>query len=497
MRYNRATITKRSGKRNLYACVTVPLGLRPILGRNQIYKSLGTYDKNLASRNLANVEAQIYRQLDELEHHCHPLVLAYIALDNFLADAAFSVSANVSADIMHLRRVNPDYQQLFNENHRWSWYDDVLHASQFLLREDDTKLALEIEKLLDDFDAEFKKVSSERYAPKKRGVLFKLVAEQYFASSDFANSATREKTKDDYRSNVQKFMTWSGDISLTDFEGTDGRKLMSNYADELVNNRVIIPVYRGTGVSAATLSRHFSAIKAVLNFAFREGLSENRLWEDYQEHCKRKGVKPIKPIAFSQSQVETLLAFPKPPREQLLFQLCIGTGCRLDEIALLTWSRVCKENVDGQTIPYIDLMPRDTLVKRETSHRRIPLVPDVFACLPRHGHSPFSPQSEPDRLFDYGKKKDGKTEAASKAGMRIIRRLWNDPRLVNHSFRHYFINKTREVEEWLSPPMANYITGHKMENSERSNYGDGYSLKVMYEAMSKIDFSFLSFHKVF
>lgn len=491
MRYNRATITKRSGKMNFYACVTVPLGLRPILGRNQIYKSLGTYDKNLARRNLANVEAEIYRQLDELEHHRHPLVLAYTALDKCLGDAAFSVSADISTDIMHLRRFDSDYQQLFNESHRWSWYDDICRASQLVLAEDDPHFVSRIEDLLYDFDVEFRKVSGDRHVPKKRGTLLRLIADQYFISNDFSNSATREKTKDDYRNNVQKFLNWAGDISLTDFEGIHGRKLMSNYADELVNNRGIIPVYRGVGVSAATLSRHFAAIKAVLNFAFREGHTENKLWEDYQDLCRNKGAKQIKPIAFSQSQIEQLLDFKKSPREQLLFQLCIGTGCRLDEIALLKWSQICEETVDGLPIPFIDLMPRETIVKRETSHRRVPLIPEVFACLPEYGCSPFSSKSEPDRLFDYGKKKDGKTEAASKAGMRIIRRIWDDPRLVNHSFRHFFINKTREVTEWMSPQMANYITGHKMENSERSNYGDGYSLKIMYDAMRRMDFSFL------
>ena len=491
MRYDRATITKRSGKKNLYACVTVPLGLRAILGRKQIYKTLGTYDKNIARRNLANVEAQIYHQLDELEHHQHPLVLSYIALDRCIRDAAFSVSPNVAIEIMHLLQFGADYEKLFNESHRWKCYDDISHASELVLSENDPDLEVRIKDLWFVFDQEFKKVSAERYAPRKRGVLFKAVAQEYFFSNDFFNSATREKTKDDYRNNVQKFMTWAGDVSLTDFEGTDGRKLMSKYADELVNNRAIIPVFRGTGVSAATLGRHFAAVKAVLNFAFREGYTDNKLWEDYQDHCKNKGAKPVKPIAFSQSQIVQLLAFDKPDREQLLFQLCIGTGCRLDEIALLTWSRICEETVDGQVIPFIDLMPSETVVKRETSHRRIPLVPEVFDCLPIYGNSPFASKSEPDRLFDYGKRKDGKTEAASKAGMRVIRRIWSDPRLVNHSFRHFFINKTREVEEWMSPQMANYITGHKMESSERSNYGDGYSLKVLYQAMCRMDFSFL------
>ena len=168
MRYDRATITKRSGKKNLYACVTVPLGLRAIFGRKQIYKTLGTYDKNIARRNLANVEAQIYHQLDDLEHHQHPLVLAYIALDRCIRDAAFSVSPNAAIEIMHLLQSGADYEKLFNESHRWKWYDDISDASELAVLGNDPDLEVPIKDLWFAFDQEFKKVSAERYAPRKR-----------------------------------------------------------------------------------------------------------------------------------------------------------------------------------------------------------------------------------------------------------------------------------------------------------------------------------------
>ena len=495
MKYFSPTIANRSGKKNLYACVTVPENLRPIIGRPQIYKTLGTYDRTIAKQRLHGVTSAIYKQLDEAESQNHPLVLSYVALEEAIAMRPYK-EAQLQLDW--------DIGDLFNVDRRFALEDDVRMragsaialAKQAL---DDFEVgAMASEQYdktrvyLEDFVEEFRKISQEKYAPKKRGILFKDVTEQYFASNDFAISSGRDKTKDDYKNNVQKFMDWVGGIALSDFDGIEGRKLMAEYADEMVKNRVIIPVYRGEGVSSATLRRHFAAVKGVLNFAFTQGLVENKLWEDYQKVCDKKGVEEIKPIAFSQAQIIELLALKKSPREQLLFNLCIGTGCRLDEIALLTWDRISFEVVGGLEIPFIDLTPRDTLVKRDTSHRRIPLVPAVYACLPPRNASPFSCTKEPDRLFNYGKKKDGKTEAASKAGMRIIRKIWDDRRLVNHSFRHYFINKTREVEEWMSPAMANYITGHVMEGSERSSYGDGYQLKVLYEAMCKIDFSFLS-----
>ena len=105
---------------------------------------------------------------------------------------------------------------------------------------------------------------------------------------------------------------------------------------------------------------------------------------------------------------------------------------------------------------------------------------------------PFSCEKELNRLFDYPKKKDGKTDAASKAGMRVIRRLHSNPRLNNHSFRHYFVDKTREAENYLPAGAVDYVTGHSIGDSERSKYGHGYGLKQVYQGLLKLDFSFLT-----
>ena len=116
----------------------------------------------------------------------------------------------------------------------------------------------------------------------------------------------------------------------------------------------------------------------------------------------------------------------------------------------------------------------------------------VTERLPPRKQSPFSCKTQPERLFDYPIKKDGKTDAASKAGMRTIRKLFDDPRINNQSFRHTFTDAARTVEHLLSPQAVNYITGHKKENSERSRYGSAYDIKQLYDAMCAIDFNFLS-----
>ena len=470
MAYYRATMGTNAGRGNYYAYCTVPVELREVLGKRKIRKTLGTSDRRIASQKLRD--------------------------EGLRSNTITSWKNHAPVDALRLNG-------LFDAEERWDWYDEIRDQAGFVMSyealagdyEEELSVAKAqsaIEPLLFAFSEEFRKVSSEDYAPKKRTILFKDVAAKYFADYEFTNGLEREKTQDDYRASINKFMRWAGDIDLSMFAGQEGRKFMVAYADEMVDNREIIPIFRGDRPSSATLTRHFAAVKNVLNYAKSEGLVADSLWDDYKGVTKRKAEKELKPIAFTEPQVLQVLAMKKKPREQLLFQLAIGTGCRLDEIALLTWDQIGSEMVDGVEVPYLDFTPLSTKVKRETSHRRVPLVPDVFACLPPRNKSPFGCAKEPNRLFDYPKKKDGKTDAASKAGMRQIRKLFPDPRLVNHSFRHYFVNKTREAELWLPITAVNYVTGHKMGAGERDNYGDGYGLKQVYTGLCKLDFSFLN-----
>ncbi len=94
-------------------------------------------------------------------------------------------------------------------------------------------------------------------------------------------------------------------------------------------------------------------------------------------------------------------------------------------------------------------------------------------------------------MFNYAKGKDGKTTAASKAGMRQIRRLYSDERLVNHSFRYSYVSRTEKIEEAMSPRMANYIQGFALEKSERAGYSTGYLMEQLYPAIKLIDFDFI------
>ncbi len=489
VKYNRATIVPKSGVRNLQAVVTVPIELRELVGRKQIGITTGTNDKKLAEKMLPDLEAKLYKKLDDANLASHPLAIVYKELVDVVlkGDTPWSIEDLFDRDRRF--RLEDDIRQRTAEvmGDARSAFDDFESGGH---AQDEYRKA---EELLNWFVQEFRKVSEEKFAPKKRNKRFKDVVDEYHSSPDFLNQVKREKTRDDYIGTCAKFLAWAGDVSLDNFEGHEGRQLAATFADEMNSpNSMIVQRKRGKTVAAGTINRMFAAIRGVLRYAYNQGYTENRLWDDTQNIVTAKGAKRIKPRPFEPEEEIALMASPMPPRDRLLLQFVITTGARLDEIALLTWDQIKEAEVDGEQCWYFVLKEDISPVKREASERVVPIHPTMMKCLkPYWKNTPFKCKKEKNRLFDYAKGKDGKTSAASKAGMRQIRKLFSDDRLVNHSFRYSYVSRTEKIEYAMSPRMANYIQGFALEKSERAGYSTGYLVEQLYPAIKLIDFDFI------
>ena len=492
LKYNRATIAKKSGVRNLQAVGTVPIELRDIVGRKQIGITTGTNDEKIARQRLPDLEAKLYKKLDEAEIVNHPLVQAAKRLEEVIAHKTFN-------DFEQLEWKPKD---LFDNEVRWEIEEDLRSRASVSMDwgatdandiVDQDKHLETIQPVYDSFLEKFRKVSEEKFAPKKRNKRFKEVVDEYHSSPDFLNQVKREKTRDDYVGTCAKFLAWAGDVSLDNFEGHEGRQLAATFADEMNSpNSMIVQRKRGKTVAAGTINRMFAAIRGVLRYAYNQGYTEHRLWDDTQSIVTAKGAKRIKPRPFEPEEERALMASPMPPRDRLLLQFVITTGARLDEIALLTWDQIKEAEVNGEQCWYFVLKEDISPVKREASERVVPIHPTMMKCLkPYWKNTPFKCKKEKNRLFDYSKGKDGKTTAASKAGMRQIRKLFSDERLVNHSFRYSYVSRTEKIEYAMSPRMANYIQGFALEKSERAGYSTGYLVEQLYPAIKLIDFDFI------
>ena len=187
--YPSATVVSKSGQRNLQACVTVPQELRPIIGRKQIYKSLGTFDPNVAKERLRAKEAEIFKELDEANLASHPLALAASELERDLWPIlALRDGSNAS---FPEGSISKRAALWFDPEKRWDEYDNLVQRAGgqtfgFKPNEDQVHIHRDdrnrIEPLLNNFNSEFRKLSEERYAPKIRSKPFKNTAEEYFDS---------------------------------------------------------------------------------------------------------------------------------------------------------------------------------------------------------------------------------------------------------------------------------------------------------------------------
>ena len=74
-----------------------------------------------------------------------------------------------------------------------------------------------ISQLAVELEVEFAKVSSEKFAPKKRSITFREAMENYFNSSRF-EKVSRIKTQTDYKNRAEKFLEWAGNITLEDID---------------------------------------------------------------------------------------------------------------------------------------------------------------------------------------------------------------------------------------------------------------------------------------
>jgi integrase len=500
-KYFRATLNKRSGKKNYYAFVTVPKNLRPLLkGQRQIYKSTQTNDYEEARDKLRDLEAELYLKLDHAELANHPLSKAYDALWEGLDGLGFwqeTCDSNKQKTLIEKwARENPfSYMMLFENEQRWELYDEIRSMAGYVMAtpspgmsDPAESIAIatvqgEIEPLLQDFDLEFRKVSEVKYAPKKRSKPFSDAAKEWFDSSLFQNNKKtnvpkREKTKQEQITKVQNFMDWAGNVSLDDFK----KSLATQFAEELssVDSSII-----SGGAANETIHKYFTAVRSVLDWAVRMDYIHTNPWAGF--NLGGYGRASQKYRDFTENELRQLFTMDMPKQDRLVLAILACTGARLDEIALLRWDQVHEDNTkDKQPLHW--LSTTQAIVKNEASKRLVPLVPQVWKLI--QAHRVYANPKEPQRLFSYSKDKDGKAEnKASRAIMPHIRKISLDGTLTIHSLRHTFNTMCRNAGvEW---ELREFIQGRSGQG-EGAKYGRPAWVEKQLEEIGKIDYSFLN-----
>ena len=482
MGYPHATVVKKSGKKQRYACVTVPEALRPLLkGRKQIFKSLGTEDEREAYERLSDKEAEIWRELDQANLASHPLAVAYKEL----------------VDVVLKGETPWNIKDLFDREKRFLLEDDIRQrASEAMgfarsaFDDFDSRGAahssyLEAEELLNAFVEEFRKVSEENYAPKKRGRLFSDVVQEYHNSSLFktnkkTNEPKRQKTLDKEITQVATFMKWAGDVDLNAF--TTG--FATSYAEALVDPKSGLITKRGKMAGKETVDGYISSVRNVLDYAKRKDYITSNPWAALG--LTGYGAARVKYRDWSMDELRQYFTMQMNNQDKLVAAILATTGARLDEIALLEWGQLHSDNTeDGKAVYWIDVI--DSIVKNNPSKRRIPVLSKVWDLIQQHPKS--TNEKEPDRLFTYPRGKDGKAQnKASRAMNAHCRKISTDTRFAIHGLRHTFNTMCRNA--LIDTEMREFIVG-RGGDGEGARYGQAAEVATYIKELEKLDISFL------
>jgi integrase len=226
-------------------------------------------------------------------------------------------------------------------------------------------------------------------------------------------------------------------------------------------------------MSPNSVQRNLGVVKAAINHVLLEhDLDFRNVFQAIK--VKGAGSSSTDRLPITDEQLALIIpAFASNDTAKALLLLLTDTGARLAEITGLE-----AKDVDLDTAT-LHIRPNDRRgLKTKTSSRSIPLSRSATECLRQHKVG----LSDTDPIFPAYAKPRG-NDSASAMLMKRLRTVITDKKVTMHSLRHRMKDKLRNTgcPEHLS--MA--ILGHSA-NTVGANYGSGYAIAVMREALVKV-----------
>ena len=435
-------------KNKWYASMTVPIELRNIL-TNQIRLSTSTNDKNEALKRLPELAIQLKKKISDANQHKE---------NDDVKEKILSIAKNLKKEeSINLNSLDKDSLITILEQFSVAHKKEIVYRGKFdrnFLRE-----AVERQKLsgkwVDIKTKENEAQKAKQLLTEIRGAnqSFKILAEEW----EKVNNWNREKTRKSFISHIEKFLKVMGDLDLEDIN----KVMLYDFAQFLAKNKS----------SNQTIRNYIASVRAVLDYAERKG--KIRVNPAYNLKLETYGASKKQRKPFPISIVKELFKQKLPDDIRLLWSIMITTGMRLDEVALLSLDNINEE----RGIRYFDLT--NMKVKNEGSARKVPIPSILIDKIDN-----WTKDLNTERLFSFPLNVDGKAQnAASKKGMRFVRKVTSDKDLVVHSFRHTFKDLMRNAG--ISKDLHDFITGHS-GGDVASYYGEGYSLERRKEALDKV-----------
>ena len=265
----------------------------------------------------------------------------------------------------------------------------------------------------------------------------------------------------------KQFFDVMGDLEIAEIRSQHGyayiRKVLADNPDR--SNR--------------TLKDYCWGVQNLLQYCVRSGYIETNPFRDLD--LKKYGKEAEETYTYTSEEIAMIFNHNWNEQDRLLLSIVATTGMRPSEVGNMTWERFNDTEYAGiRYITTTDVDGEKVRVKNKGSKRDVPLHPDLV--LPEKGAG---------RLFDYTKDEDGRcsTDIGHKLNP-TLNRLVPHPNKSIRSFRRTFKVMMRDLG--VGEEVHDAITGHSQTTSSgRKNYG-GMGLKVKFEAISKLDVSFVN-----
>ena len=276
-----------------------------------------------------------------------------------------------------------------------------------------------------------------------------------------------EDTKRKKKRWAKQFLDVMGNLEITDIKP----KHAYDYLDRILAEN--------PDRSNKTLRDYIWGVQDLLKYCVQRDYIQSNPFRDLD--LKPYGEQSEQTYPFEMSELRAIFAHDWNPQDRLLLSILATTGMRPSETGNLTWERF--DDTEHEGIRYfttLDTADEKVRVKNSGSKRLVPIHPDLQL-----------PERSTGRLFDYEKNEDGLS--ATEIGHQILPILHDivpHPNKNIRSFRKTFKRMCRD--SGVGEEVHDAITGHRQTASaSRANYG-GMGVPVMFEAISKLDVSFLN-----
>ncbi|WP_143225576.1 DUF6538 domain-containing protein [Acetobacter pomorum] len=339
----------------------VPLDLRRILGKNEIWHTLETHDKEIAKiRGCAifGLTSQFFMSVKKVKSYLYEpatdLVDSLDIRDDLVKNAILKIIESYESQIKAIK----DQYRLAKAEHyleRVEDYERLKNLTEMVEKsKPELDAVIEYSRNNKDFNA-YKSIKQmqEHFAqiqgwikpPEKPKTPLLSVATDKYLEAHEENMNDSEKRG--FKNTVRRFIEAIGDKEILDYTGDDARqfkelmaKMPENYGKSRNDKRTILELieygkrHKLGKISDKTIKNHFARLSSIWGYYLLSDLVNSNIFSGWKFIGKQK----IKRIKWSEEQLETLMnsSWNSPTISKKTFSFIVGLGAyagmRLEEI---------------------------------------------------------------------------------------------------------------------------------------------------------------------